>query len=449
MKSYDHTIQRYSKLIENSSLSSSIEWGDVRALSIGGQSGASTVTEVHWTVPLIQDILKASIPLVLSPKFYVSVPGHRIQLMLIPNSTFSDNFSFMGIFFRLVTGEFDSDLEWPYQYKTFAGFLPFIKDANDTDPIILSPANSWTVIPNRDPCRLRSAFLRPSTDTDNFPRPDGCGSRRLVDIKDLGTFIDEEAGSLTIVAKIDLSDRGAPYDNANFTFKHNDLISEYVWSIKNFPKIQAESVRSSSVAVLSSDPFYTHPSGYLIQVFLTLLPTKNAFAISTAFLQGDFDRSLDWPYPYPFEVALIDQSPSYWKRDYAINLDASSADCGSAPFLQPTQSVEFCFITVQSMELLTLTHYNFVKDGILKIRFQTKVMPMSRKPVASLSIKNKHLVSEYSWLIPNIENKLERFDYSGRKIKVFTSEKFYTNSQGKFITFLLVSVVFMAHVMFS
>ena len=353
--------------------------------------------------------------------------------MLIPNSTFSDNTSFLGVFFRLVTGEFDSDLEWPYQYKTTAGILPVVKrnDSNLVESFVV-PTNSWTVIPNRDPCRLRSAFLRPSTDTDNFPRPDGCGSRRLIDLKDLDSFIDQETGSLTIVAKIDLNDRGAPYDTANFTFKHNDMISEYVWSIKNFPKIQSESVRSSSVAVLSSDPFYTHPSGYLIQVFLTLLPTKNAFAISTAFLQGDFDRSLDWPFPYPFEVALIDQSPSYWKRDYAVNLDSSSADCGSSPFLQPTSSVEFCFITVQSMELLTLTHYNFIRDGSLKIRFQSKIMPLSRKPTAALSVKDHFLVAEYSWLIPNIENKLERFDYSGRKVKIFTSEKFYTSSQGEF-----------------
>jgi hypothetical protein len=350
--------------------------------------------------------------------------------MLIPNSTFSDHTSFLGIFFRLVTGEFDSDLEWPYQYKTIAGVVSPANGRNNTSESTVSPTNSWTVIPNRDPCRLRSAFLRPSTDTDNFPRPDGCGSRRLIDLKDLETFIDDTTGSMTIVAKIDLNDRGTPYDTANFTLKHNKMVSEYVWSIKNFPKIQSESVRSSAVAVLSSDPFYTHTSGYLIQVFLTLLPTKNAFAISTAFLQGDFDRSLDWPFPYPFEVALIDQSPSYWKRDYAVNLDSSSADCGSAPFLQPSSSVEFCFITVQSMELLTLTHYNFIRDGILKIRFQSEMMPLSRKPTAAISIKDRFLVAEYSWLIPNIENKLERFDYSGRKVKIFTSEKFYTSSQG-------------------
>lgn len=312
------------------------EWGDIRANTIAGQGPSSPMTEVLWTVPLFHDILKAGIPLLLSPKFYVSVPGPRIQLILIPNSTYSDDTSHLGIFFRLVTGEFDADIEWPYQYVTTAAIL---KADGQESP------HKWSVIPNRDPCRLRSAFLRQSTDNDNDPRPDGCGSRRVIDLSLLtGTEGDKDSkgsyvrddGSIVIVSRVFINDTGKPYDSAFISVKYNDFISEYVWSIKGFKNIQQESYRQNAVAVLSSEPFYTHPSGYLIQMFLTLLPGKNAFAVSTAFLQGDFDRSLDWPFPYPFEVALIDQSPSYWKRDYSVNLDSSSADCGSAPFMQPS-----------------------------------------------------------------------------------------------------------------
>lgn len=145
------------------------------------------------------------------------------------------------------------------------------------------------------------------------------------------------------------------------------------------------------------------------------------------------DRNLDWPFPYSFEVAIVDQSPNYWRRDYTVNLDSSSADCGSSPFLQPSgPTVDFCFITVQSMELLTLTHYNFIKNGTLKIRFMSKLTPVPIKPVADLNIHDGHLVAEYSWLVPDIESKLERFDYSGRKVKMFTSDKFYTNHEGQF-----------------
>jgi hypothetical protein len=93
-----------------------------------------------------------------------------------------------------------------------------------------------------------------------------------------------------IITRIYLNEVGQSYETANLTVKYNELTSEYVWTIKDFARIQKESITTSAVAVLSSEPFYTHASGYLMQMFLTLLPTKNAFAISTAFLQGDFDR---------------------------------------------------------------------------------------------------------------------------------------------------------------
>lgn len=125
----------------------------------------------------------------------------------------------------------------------------------------------------------------------------------------------------------------------------------------------------------------------------------------------------------------------FFPLSFRFIADASSADCGSSPFLQPTSSVEFCFITVQSMELLSLAHYNFIQNGTLKIRFMSKIAPLARKPMASLTSSDGFLVAEYSWLIPDIENKLERFDYSGRKVKSFASHKFYTGPQGKLFFF--------------
>jgi hypothetical protein len=108
---------------------------------------------------MIADLADNALPLVLSPKFYVAHPGHRLQLILIPNSTYSDNSSHLGVFFRLVTGVYDSTLNWPYQYRTEI-------QCGTGGPSGSNPNVSFNVIPNRDPCRLRSAFLRPSTGTD-------------------------------------------------------------------------------------------------------------------------------------------------------------------------------------------------------------------------------------------------------------------------------------------
>lgn len=276
-------------------MSPDAEWGELNTVYIGTPTTSSTpllspVTEVHWNVPMVAELADNALPLILSPKFYASHPGHRLQLILIPNSTYSDNSSHLGVFFRLVTGVYDSSLNWPYQYRTEI----LLHDYSAAEPAATNPNGSFNVIPNRDPCRLRSAFLRPSTDTDNNPRPDGCGSRRLIDLDSLqlssssSNYLNN--GSITIITRIYLNEVGQSYDTANLTVRYNDLTSEYVWSIRDFARIQRESITTSAVAVLSSEPFYTHASGYLMQMFLTLLPTKNAFAISTAFLQGDFDR---------------------------------------------------------------------------------------------------------------------------------------------------------------
>lgn len=216
------------------------------------------------------------LPLILSPKAYVSHPGFRIQLILT-RSTYSDN-SYLGVFFRLVTGVYDPVLAWPYQYRTDILVNDFSTGFS----------KSHTVIPNRDACRFQSAFLRPSTDTDNSLQPDGCGSRRLISMDFLSNYL--RNGSLMITSRIYLNEVGQSYETANLTVLNNHMSSEYVWTIPNFSRIQNESITSSAVAVLSSPPYYTNAEGYLMQMFLTLLPTKMAFAISFSFSRGDYDR---------------------------------------------------------------------------------------------------------------------------------------------------------------
>ena len=237
---------------------------------------------------MIRELCAGSLPVILSPKFYTSQPGFRLQLLLVPNSTYSDGNSYLGLFVRLVTGSFDSDLNWPYQFKTELSLL----DLNSSLPLDERKNVSFTITPNRDVCRLRSAFLRPSTDTDNSPRPDGCGNRRHVPLVQLFEtknvyVLNNEIVIRTVVA---LNDVGESYQKAKTAMKFNTLVSEYVWSIPGFTKIQSNSMENDTVAILSSDPFYTNENGYLMQMFLTLLPKKRAFAISTAFVQGDFDR---------------------------------------------------------------------------------------------------------------------------------------------------------------
>lgn len=256
------------------------------------------MTQADWKVPLVSQVVSANLPLLLSPKFYTlgegttAPEGFNLQMILIPNSTYSDNTSHLGIFFRLVTGAYDAKLVWPYQFKTVISLVPMNSENGKADEI------SMTILPNRDSCRLRSAFLRPSTDSDNNPRPDGCGTRRIADLTQLGLYPNGSVttspfvvnNTLHIRMKVYEGDVGQAYPTANLDVKFNEFISAYIWEVKDFAKTQVQSLESKRVAVLSSEPFYTHSSGYLFQLFLTLLPSKHAFAISAALLQGDFDR---------------------------------------------------------------------------------------------------------------------------------------------------------------
>lgn len=111
-------------------------------------------------------------------------------------------------------------------------------------------------------------------------------------------------------------------------------------------------------------------------------------------------------------------------------MHASTTECGSEPFFQASNYPDFCFITVQSMELLTLTHYNFIFNNTLKISFLTKLKTYSSRKQASIVVEDRKLMAEYKWLIPAISGKLEKYDLVRDKPRILTSEEFYTNGQG-------------------
>jgi len=208
-------------------------------------------------------------------------------MMLIPNTTYSDNIGYTGVFFRIITGNYDSVIEWPYKLKTVLTLISH--NVSDSSQL---KQNAFSVIPNTDPCRLRSAFLRPSADNDNTPRPDGCGNRRHVSLDFLDQNRNEYLYNDTLLIKLSiyLYDFGPTHKKAEMEMKYNQLVSNFEWAVADYPRIQNESINKENIVVLTSEPFYTHTNGYLMQIFMTLLPKKKAFAVSIALAQGDHDR---------------------------------------------------------------------------------------------------------------------------------------------------------------
>ncbi|KAI2803916.1 hypothetical protein BLOT_008055 [Blomia tropicalis] len=486
------TIKNTNTISESETESGLIfEEGNVESLSsktstkVEKNNTQSTMIQFVWKVYNITSILQSGQELMYSPRFYLSEDpsstiGYRMQLLLVTNTTYLDNISYLGVFFRIVPGDNDSTQEWPYKFRTVLSILDHDQLSNHlvdeqteklnsttqetyiNEPIKYAEWN-YTVIPNIDECRLRSAFLRPNSESDTGANTDGCGNRRHIPlnlIKNGNRFTRDD--TLLVLVTVHLTDPVTDYNEfrrATMSMRYNELISNYVWTIDQFSHKERDSINAGRISILTSNPFYTHPNGYLIQMFMTLLPKRNAFAISIAFVQGDHDRYLQWPFPYSFEMAIVDQSPDYWKRDLTVKVKPSKSDCGTESFGQPGQQPEFCFLTIQSLQVLSLTHYNFLINDTLKIRFTTRFERYSARQRSSILLHNGRLVSEFNWFIPGLVARFERYiqessntpygassptssaSSATRRSHRFVSDEFYTNGQGYLCQLVLTVTV--------
>lgn len=252
-------------------------------MPLNHSTGNGSFSEFEWRVPDLLDMISEETIFVRSPPFHISKPGYRVQFLLILNNTYTDGNSYLGLFFRLMTSEYDTTLEWPYQLRTTLTMF---------DLKNVESSFKHTITPNVDPCRLRSVFLRPSQQDDWTPMPDGCGNRRVVPLQKLFTEPDRymRNGTLVVRGLFQLDDKGSTHKVASIHMRYNNLVTKHVWRINNFTTAFEKAFSNGSVNVLQSEPFYTHQGGYLVKLFMTLLPKDRAFAISLALMQGDYDR---------------------------------------------------------------------------------------------------------------------------------------------------------------
>ena len=309
-----------------------IEEGNIMPLHNKAHS-SPVIVQLVWRVYNFSYILVSGQELLFSPRFYLSTDQsamrYRLQLLLVTKTTDLDNISYLGVFFRIVAGDYDASNEWPFKYRTVLSVLEHDQfnnatlEASATETVLNTQIfhSEWnhTVVPNIDECRLRSAFLRPNSDSDTGANTDGCGNRRHIPLNELRSnrFVrDDTLLVLVTVHLAEIADSDTSqlhFRKATMSMRYNELVSNFVWTVEQFSQKERDSTSSGRIAILTSNPFYTHHRGYLIQLFLTILPKRNAFAISIAFVQGDYDRYLTWPFPYAFEMAIIDQSPGKQK----------------------------------------------------------------------------------------------------------------------------------------
>lgn len=98
--------------------------------------------------------------------------------------------------------------------------------------------------------------------------------------------------------------------------------------------------------------------------------------------------------------------------------------------------------------MLSLTHYNFLLNDTLRIRFTTRFNRYSARQRSSIRLVDGRLVSEFNWLIPGLVARFEKYitesydvprgassptssaSSATRQSHKFVSDEFYTNGQG-------------------
>ncbi|XP_064469138.1 uncharacterized protein LOC135383719 [Ornithodoros turicata] len=379
-------------------------------------SNHTVISQFEWTVPDAHALIHKSF-LTLGhnlggPEFYTGKPGYKVRLSLSlgrvnPNT----GVPYLGVWFTLIQGKFDDALEWPFQYK----FNLTVVSQNASDGDAHVSMNPMTAI-----CRLRKQFQRP---TERKSDSDGCGKAYLVAHDALPKFISND--KLLVRLTIFLEDKGAIPKRAKSYIRGHQLVSEFLWTVEDIDSKLVQA-RRQELHSLTSELFYINSESYLMILQLTFHPEDEYLGLFAILVPGEFDDSLEWPLTYNFELSIVDQSRGYLTSDRKGLIDPTSGICNLNAFTKPLfhPNMPCGFRRLVSFD--ALQKKNFKKDGKIIVRFTAILEQMPN--FASVSVKDQHIVAEYTWKVPNIERKMA-LAKSGRPSNLL-SERFYTGHQG-------------------
>ncbi|XP_054722774.1 uncharacterized protein LOC129232666 [Uloborus diversus] len=380
-------------------------------------SSGSLVAEYDWTVSNVRHLLQLSRSphgdTVPGPEFYTGKPGYKLRLSLTTGRVNpTDNQPYLGVWFQLVPGVFDEVLEWPFQHTINLTLMARGHVLVGQEQSVHLSLNPMTAI-----CRLRKQFLRPR---NPIGRGDGCGKAFLISHNRL---LGKEGGptpfllgdEMLLRATIFLQGSASTPKRAKVFMRGHQLVSEFLWEIPDIDKKRA-------LGQVTSDLFYVNSESYLMVLQLSF--SGDDVGLFATLVPGDFDDSLQWPFPYPFELSVVDPSPSH--NDRRGGVDPSSGTCPPAAFAKPRYqpNVPCGFRKLIAYPLLESKHLK--RNGSLLVKFLAVLDQMPN--FAKLAVRNNHLVAEYKWRVPNIERKMQLAQAD--RLSNLLSERFYSSDQG-------------------
>ena len=114
---------------------------DMRALRIDIAAGF-TNCKLTWPIPQLSQKYCGKELLIFSPPFYTEADGYKMCLCVYLDGNGAGHKTHISIFFVIMRGEYDSLLEWPFNYKVS---ITIVNQYNQADSITHSFQSTNTV----------------------------------------------------------------------------------------------------------------------------------------------------------------------------------------------------------------------------------------------------------------------------------------------------------------
>ena len=256
---------------------------------------------MEFVIPNFQ-VMKYAVAEWKSPLLFTHEKGYKFRLEVTPNDCGSAEDSHVSVYVRLMKGEYDNDLEWPFEGDVAIELLNWRADKNhllttvglnrhsDHNGGCNSRITEGEYAPSRlgTHCFISHSSLPYNPDTNTEYLQDGCFRLRVVDVAIYSTPL--------------LSKTPSWQDT------HTATQSVCDFTLTEFTK------RKHLNNVYYSPPFYSHPHGYklCIKVYVNGCGEgKNThISIGACPMRGDYDNSLQWPFEGDILIELLN-----WRED--------------------------------------------------------------------------------------------------------------------------------------
>ena len=293
-----------------------------------------------------------------SPPFYSHPNGYKLCLRVDANGDGKGNGTHISIFARVMKGDYDNNLQWPFEGEIIVNLLNWREDNrhyqggiiklkihNDSDCSTTSRVTEGEYAPKLRGifCFISHSSLLHNPDTNTKYLQDDCLRLRVVDIAVYSTPLFLKTPS--------------------WQDPHTATQSVCEFTLTEFTK--RKQLENAYVSI----PFYSHPQGYklCLSVFANGFSNGKGTHISiiVGLMRGKYDDNLQWPLKGRIVVEVLN-----WRKNsnhYRVNVISLGKSCATEEDFALISAI-FRFIPHSSLLYNPDTNTEYLQDDCLRMR---------------------------------------------------------------------------------